>query len=337
MANVFLQIPVPTTPGVGAAIDVSGIGPEKSIVLSGPGGALPAESGAEGTVVLEVSQDGSHFAPYKLIDLVADPRIPSFVVVCSHVRVRRTIGFGGNVTLALGGESTSSNLFGTILVPGSGVGVPLDTSALGVRKTVVVSGQYVGNLIIEGSVDGGTKFDPIITCSTQNSASYVIQGIWQYMRVTRVGGVGGSPIATVGGHPIGGAGGVNSCILKWGGDHESYEESPDPLIWYFADTFSDFGPIEWNYAMPVAGTLSGFRVNSIVNTMVGPTAFEILKNGIATSQAVTVASATVGIFITSGASVSLAVNDEIALRATTTPNRGVSSLYFTAMASLAIS
>lgn len=42
MANLFVNLPVPATPGVGAPVLVAGIGPEKSFVIDGPMKADPS-------------------------------------------------------------------------------------------------------------------------------------------------------------------------------------------------------------------------------------------------------------------------------------------------------
>jgi hypothetical protein len=340
MSNVFINLPVPVAPGIGPAVVVSGIAPQKSLVLEGPGGLLPAETGANGVLILESSQDGVHFAPLLTLNLLADPRVPPFAVVCSHMRIRRAAGFGGNVILGVAGESSSSNVFGAFVVPGDGAGVPLDTSTLGIRKTVIVIGPYSGVLVIEGSADAGATYDPVLTCDSKNSGVYVFSGIWEDMRVRRVGNTTGVPIVTVGGHPGGGgAAGVNSCLLCFGGDYYlDSAEPPIPFIAYYANTVSDWYAVDrWDYSLPVGGSASGLRIDVSSNTFDVDAVFNLVKNGVVTSQTVTVPAGLTGAFITAGVAASYAADDLLAFMVSSEGARMYSEIYFSAVTLYTIS
>jgi len=340
MSNVFINLPVPVAPGIGPAVFVSGIAPQKSLVLEGPGGLLPAQTGANGVLVLETSQDGVMFAPLLTLNLLADPRIPPFTVVAAWMRVRRAAGFGGNVILGVAGESTTSNAYGIFAVPANGVGIPLDTSTLGVKKTVNVVGSYAGAVVIEGSADGGATYDPILTCDSGNSNVYVFSGVWQFMRVRRVGSDNSVPVVTIGGHPGGGgAAGVNSCLLCFGGDYYlSYEEPPIPFISYYANTVSDWYDIaRWDYSLPVGGSASGLRIDVSLNTFNVDAVFNLIKNGVVTSQTVTVPAGLTGAFITAGVAASYAADDLLALMATSEYARIYSEIFFSAVTLYTIS
>jgi len=342
MGNVFVNLPVPAAPGIGAPVLVTGISPDKTVVLEGPGGIAPSLSGANGILVLEASEDAVHYAPFLTLDLLQDPRVPPFTVVAAWMRVRRASGFGGNVILGLGGESTTSNLYAAIVVPPNDTGPATNVSALGVRKTVVVSGQYDGVLVIEGAVDAGATYDPLLTCDSHNSGVYVFNGAWQFMRVRRVGSLVGSPSIAVGGHPIGGSGaaGVNSCILFFSGTHSIPGPNgivPDPCIHYFANGYFEQRDDPWDFCLPAAGTLSDLRVCSLSNGCDGTTTVHILTGVTPTVQTVTIPPGTTGVFITAGAGVAYALNDTLSLRLLTTSDTGENQLIFTATAVYTIS
>jgi hypothetical protein len=342
MANIFVNLPVPIAPGIGTAVLVAGIGPDKSLVLEGPGGVAPSLSGANGVLVLEASENGVHYAPLLTLDLLQDPHVPSFTAVAAWMRIRRASGFGGNVIVGIGGESTSSNLYAAIVVPPNDTGVATNVSALGVRKTVVVSAQYDGVLVVEGAVDAGATYDPLLTCDSHNSAVYVFVGAWQFMRVRRVGSLVGSPSVTVGGHPIGGSGsaGVNSCILFFSGWHSIPGPNgivPDPCIHYFANGYSEQSDDPWYFCLAAAGTVSALRVCVLSNDCDGTTAVHILSGVTPTVQTVTIPPATTGAFITAGAGVVYALNDLLSLRLSTAGDTGSHQIIFTATAIYTIS
>jgi hypothetical protein len=335
MSNVFVNLPVPPAPGVGAPVNVTGIAPEKSLVVEGPGGTT-VPTGASGSLAIEVSCDGgATFAPFLTVNLLGDPGVPSFVVVCSHMRVRRLAGFGGGgVTATIGGESSTSNVFGTLVVPGSGAGPGLDTSTLGGQKAIVVSGLYDGNLVIEGSVNGGSTYDPIITCNTNSSDVHVTMGIWQFMRVRRIGGSLGSVSVAVGGHPLAAAGvAINTCIPKWGGQvyvPVPNGRAPNPYIAYVSDSNHGTSIDPIYYVFPAAGVASLFRVTVMSNQCNGDTTISLLNGIIPTSQSVVVPGGSTGTFITAGAPASFALNDLGAVQASVLNDFGDHSMLFSA-------
>jgi hypothetical protein len=275
------------------------------------------------------------------INLLADPHIPTFPVACAYMRIRRLSG-GGNASVTVGGEATTSNAYGSLVVPVSGTGPGTNISSIGARKTIVVEGAYGGSLIVEGALDGGILYDPVITCDTKGSGVYVLDGVWQYMRVRRIGSLEGSPSVTVGGHPVGGggSGGINSQILKFSGEQTIPGPNgvvPDPLIAYFADASPDYTWWSWYYALPAAGVLSSFRVDVSYNDCDGPTTFIVVNGIIPTGQSLVVPAGTTGRFVTAGASAAFGVNDQLTLMASTTGDSGSHFLDFTAMALFTIS
>jgi hypothetical protein len=341
MSNVFVNLPVPATPGVGASVDVSTVGPEKSLILEGPGG-LSVPTGAYGFLSLEVSEDGTTFSPFQSLSLLADPGVPSFTVICSHMRIRRMPGFASTgVTATVAGESSTSNSFATLVVPVTGDGPGLNTSTIGGQKTVSVVGNYDGNLVIEGSVNGGVTYDPVITCNTGSSDTFVLKGIWQYMRVRRIGSSIGAPSVSVGGHPIAMTGAsANTCILKWGG--LIYVPSPngsvpDPYIRYYSDATYSSCDIPFYYVMGASGTVSQLQVRVISNDCDGIGTAVILNGVTPTTQSVTIPAGGTGTYVTAGAGAAFALNNPMAMMMSIAGDRGAHEMFFTAMCIYTIS
>jgi hypothetical protein len=336
MANIFANLPVPDAPGIGAAVLTAGFGPDKNLIIEGPGGEQSSLTGANGIVVVEVSEDGLHYAPFCKIDLLKDPHVPPFSVVSLFMRARRFSGFG-TVVLGIGGETTTSNLFAALAVPPSGIGVATNVSALGARKTLSIVGPYAGDLVIEGSVDAGVTYDPILTCNYHNSATYVFDGVWQFMRVRRLGSLTGTPAAVIGGHPASGSGGTgaNSCVLAFSGTHTIPGANgvvPDPCIGYFANSIFEYSETPWPYYLPAAGTASGFRVHVAYNNCNGVTTASLINGVTVTTQSVTIPPATTGTFITAGASAVYALNDTMQLMFSTAGDYGEHTIIFGATA-----
>jgi hypothetical protein len=195
MANVFFTLPVPAVPGTsGPVVAVPGLGPDISVVIEGP-----APSG--GVIVIEGSQNGIDFAPLLTINLLQDPLFQTIAATLSHMRVRRISGIAPS-SVTVGAEVTPLNMFAALPVPiGVGAGAPVDVSVMGADKTVLLVGDYSGDIVIEGSNDG-VNFDPILTLSTGGSSYHTFLGALFRMRVRRVGLTTPTvPTVTVGGAP----------------------------------------------------------------------------------------------------------------------------------------
>jgi hypothetical protein len=151
MANIFVNLPIPAGDGPGAAIDVSAMGKEKSIVV---GGAFPGA-----TIAIEVSTDGGTiFQAIWLFAAAGKKVIPAaaqFIRV--FVRGRSAAAFSANVDV---GANDNGALFANLPVPaGDGTGAPVDVSALGNFTTFVAGGLLRGVAIaIEISEDGISYF-----------------------------------------------------------------------------------------------------------------------------------------------------------------------------------
>lgn len=152
MPNIFVNLPMPTGDGAGAAVDVSAQGRDKSIVMGGDFGGA--------TVAIEVSTDGGTvFKPIWLFQAAGKKVLP---VAAEFMRVFvRGRGSSGPFTATANvGADDKGALFAVIPVPTvDGPGTPVDVSALGNFTTFVVGGDFPGVTVsFEISEDGVDYF-----------------------------------------------------------------------------------------------------------------------------------------------------------------------------------
>lgn len=166
--NSFVNLDVPNGPGTGAASDISGLSPDISLVV---GGVL----NATGEVVIEISGDGSNFAPATIIFPINNPPAKFIKLVAQFARVRRVSGQGG-AFVSLGAATTSMNIFGSLSF------TPFDSSEMGPFKTLIIAGAYPRTIVIEGS-NNGTNYDAVASFNTGGSDVLTLQGTWMSMRV----------------------------------------------------------------------------------------------------------------------------------------------------------
>lgn len=147
MANIFLNIPV--VPGVGPLVDISGMGAEKTIVVSGP---------LSGAVTLEISTDGgSTWCP-----------LTTFTSTGKRVITFAAFAIRANSSSGIGSVNIGANDDGTLFVnipapPLNGVGAAVDISALGNLTTVVVQGGFGGGVIGIQISEDGVNFAEFVT------------------------------------------------------------------------------------------------------------------------------------------------------------------------------
>lgn len=168
--NDFVSLDVPNGPGSGAPSDVSDMAPGLSLIVTGP-------ASSTGEIVIEVSQDGASFAAFTAIFPISDPPAAQLGVVAKFVRVTRFSG-SGPALVAIGAPKTTSNLFGTLTL------APLDTSEMGPKKTIVLSGDHKLPIVIEGSADG-SNYDAVASFTTKGSDVITVEGTWATMRIRR--------------------------------------------------------------------------------------------------------------------------------------------------------
>ncbi len=161
MANLFANLPMPVLNGPGAAVDVSGMGSPKTIIVTGN------FQGA--TIGVEVSEDGGTvFAP--LVSFQTGDHTVVLPVAAQFMRVnvsgrKTTVPFAATADVS---ASDIGALFAAIGMPAlNGPGVAVNVSALGVLTTLVSGGVFQGATItVEGS-DDGAAYAPVVQFAGQ--------------------------------------------------------------------------------------------------------------------------------------------------------------------------
>ena len=169
-ANTFVTLVIPSSPGVGAAADVS-------MLVFGFDLIVTAPPDSDGEIIIEGSQDGSNFAPVSSVFPLQNPAAIHINVIAHYLRVRRLSGTG-SATAAVGSATTTlPNAFATIGY------VEVDTSALGPLKTIICSGSYDGRgVVLEGTSDG-SNYDVVAQFHSGDSDFVSLTGTWSGMRL----------------------------------------------------------------------------------------------------------------------------------------------------------
>jgi hypothetical protein len=203
MANKSISLPVPAGDGVGAAVDATILGANKTIIC---GGSFPA-----GVITVEMSQDGSNWAP---LCTMTQPGKAFKIGCCAYMRARSQ-GVQGSPSIDVGaGEDQVGTA--TLAVPaGDGVGASSNVEELGNLATVIVGGSLDGTatITIEGSQDDA-DYAPLGTFPDPGSGT--INASVRFMRA-RVSGYNAavpfSPVVTMGVVLGGGGGGGGTAVL----------------------------------------------------------------------------------------------------------------------------
>ena len=201
MPNQFVTLPVPVGNGTGAAVDVSAMGAEKTVVVCG--GAFVA------AVHIEVSNDGVTWGPF--IDFTACDW-DNYIVSCRFMRVRVSGYKSGAPVAAVGASDAGASASISLPVPaGNGVGTAVDTSVLGPLKSIVVAGSYDAVVTIQISEDGVTFSDAE---SFPKPDRENIEAWARFMRVRQSGYVSGAATVTVTGSSMsaGASGGASGNV-----------------------------------------------------------------------------------------------------------------------------
>lgn len=214
MANTFVALPVPSSNGSGAAVDVSAMGAPKTVAVQGSIRATlnieVSVSGAAGpwATVASISRDGSN-AKGEL----------NLVVAAEFMRITVSGYVLGSATAGVGADDRGATFANLPATAGDGSGAAVDVSALGTLNTIVVGGTWRGVVTIEISQDGA-NWSGIVNFSSGGNgavAARTLEVVAQFMRVTRGGSpsiLAGTPTVNVGavvdaggGAPSGAAGG----------------------------------------------------------------------------------------------------------------------------------
>jgi hypothetical protein len=201
VANIFVNIPVPSSNGSGAPVDMSALGYTKTVSVSGPFVA---------GVTIEFSNE---LVPTQWAPLVTftNPDGFTFDVACHWMRATVRNYKSGAPQCDVGATDDGATFASLAATPGNGAGPAVDVSVLALFKTVTVGGPFRGNVQLEVSVDGVTDWSQIgFGFSNPNAQSGVVAAKW--MRVVRAG----VPLIDPG-LPIVDVGGGNCCGASGGG------------------------------------------------------------------------------------------------------------------------
>lgn len=236
MANVFFNLPAPSTNGSGAAVDVSTMGALKTIVVAN----------VDATFNIEISNEAVA-TQWATIATFRGGGEQSINVAAHWMRVTVSGYRSGTPDIEIGGTDDGS-LFANLAVPaGDGAAASTDVSALGVFKTITVGATFRGSVIIEISEDNVT-WAQVMTFTAPGQQTQVFAA--SHMRVRR-GGVptsgGGTPIVNVGGTDITGGGGGG------GG-------AGNPQTFRYTVTGAEPDPTEITIALPAARASANYVV-----------------------------------------------------------------------------
>lgn len=103
MPNIFVNLPIPINPAIGAIANASEISGEKIIVIEGP--ADPSLDPMNGILVIEASMDGTIFVSVRTVNLSEGRDVSTLPSDYNYIRIRRDSGMGGNVSATVMGES----------------------------------------------------------------------------------------------------------------------------------------------------------------------------------------------------------------------------------------
>jgi hypothetical protein len=181
LSNAFLSLPMPPGNDPGASIDTSNLAAQKTFTITGE---------YTGRVIVEASSDGTNYAvtPVFFDGPSGEPITMTVELACTNIRIQREIGPTPagipTVTVAAIQEPTESVI---LPLPSSQAapGTAVDTSLLGNSKTIVVSGDYFGVLIVSGSADN-TTFNPIPGIDIPGPGTYSFAAIYQFMRIEKL-------------------------------------------------------------------------------------------------------------------------------------------------------
>jgi hypothetical protein len=147
---VSVTLPVPSTNGSGAAVDVSALDVLKTVIIEGS---------LQATVLLEISNDaGVTWAPWKTIQAKGTDFTLTAPVVAEFMRAT-TKGYMVGSAVCTVGSQTSQNTFVNVPVPtANGGGTPVAVDQYGSTWSAIFTfqGNFGGNLALEISQDGPT-------------------------------------------------------------------------------------------------------------------------------------------------------------------------------------
>ena len=168
----------------GTLVDVSAYGLRKTIFV---------DDAYEGNLILQASGNDTDWAD--IARLTNGGTRLALDLMAKSLRFHPTRGgatAAGNVYVS--GESATQTR-ATIPMPAAGAtGATVSTAALGVEKTVIVAGDFEGMLLVEGLV---SSIPEVVAVFQGASGAQHVTGVFDEMRIRRVRGGSGTPVAIV--------------------------------------------------------------------------------------------------------------------------------------------
>lgn len=195
MALTLVPITCPTDDGEGAAVDVSALGRDKAIAITGT-------YTANATISIEASgfAAGDDWVP-----ILTVRRAGLYKLGVAAMRMRCVVSaYDGHTAFApdvdVAAEEADAAVTGELVATaGNGTGASVDLSEMPDWRTIYVTDFFSGSVQIEGSQDG-TNFSPSAVASFTQPGQITLRSPVRYYRVTRAGfdsNLPGTPIISV--------------------------------------------------------------------------------------------------------------------------------------------
>ena len=179
MASTYASLPLPTLNGPGAAVDVSTIASNKTVVVSG------SLNGA--SIVIEGSVDGgTTWAPLTSFQGTETKYVNAAVLEMRANVSGRTLVVPFSASVAVGGITIAAATAINLPMPAmNGPGAAVLASSLAAVKTAIVGGDFVGTSItVEASQDGGVTFAPVAQFANRTGSATMPGLEAQYLRAS---------------------------------------------------------------------------------------------------------------------------------------------------------
>ncbi len=203
MGNLFLPIVAPAGNGAGAAVDFGAFGADRTIIVTDGDDKYPP------TVNIEINNDATPVGSWAPLCTIRGRGLQRVKVAAKWMRARvSNYKTGVAPTINVGGTDSGCVAAGLPAPVSIGVGAAVDIGALGPVKTVTVSNDFTGAVIVEVSTDGSTDWATAFSFSKPGQQTQTVIGDWA--RVRRSGssadaGVG-TPLVNIAGANLGGGG-----------------------------------------------------------------------------------------------------------------------------------
>lgn len=179
MSNVFANLAVGA--GAQAGTSVTTMAEEKTIMVTGLTG---------GVMHIESSVDGTTWDP--VVDFTSSG-VQTVQLNCVSMRTRGS-GVTGSANCDVSAELSTVRTVTPAIPAGDGTAAASACTTLGNEKTILVTGTFVGNVIIEASLDG-TNYSEVAFFDAAGSLE--LEQVWSNVRVKRSGTVSGTPVVTI--------------------------------------------------------------------------------------------------------------------------------------------